>query len=74
MIRNPVDHCVYQKQTGEDIIIVVVWVDDLIIASNNTDKISQFKENMKSKFRMKDLGEISYFLVLALNKEVELLK
>ena len=61
-VRNPVDHCVYQKQTGEDIIIVVIWVDDLIIASSNTDKISQFKENMKSKFRMKDLGEISYFL------------
>ena len=39
-----------------------MWVDDLIIASNNTDKISQFKENMKSIFRMKDLGEISYFL------------
>ena len=61
-IDHAVDHCVYQKQTGEDVIIVVVWVDDLIIASNNTDKISQFKENMKSKFRMKDLGEISYFL------------
>jgi hypothetical protein len=61
-VRNPVDHCVYQKQTGEDIIIVVIWVDNLIIASSNTDKISQFKENMKSKFRMMDFGEISYFL------------
>jgi hypothetical protein len=68
-VRNPVDHCVYQKQTGEDIIIVVVWVD-LIISSNNTDKISQFKENMKSKFRMKDLREISYFLGISFRKDI----
>ncbi|CAB4024008.1 Hypothetical predicted protein, partial [Paramuricea clavata] len=73
-VRNPVDHCVYQKQTGGDIVIVVIWVDDLIIASNNTDKISQFKENMKSKFRMKDLEEISYFLGISFKQESGVIK
>ena len=45
------------------VIILVVWVDDLIIAycNINIDMLCQFKDNMKSKFRMKDLGEISQF-------------
>ena len=44
------------------VIILVVWVDDLIIAyDNNIDMLCQFKDNMKCKFRMKDLGEISQF-------------
>lgn len=60
--RNPADHCVYSKQIDGDIVIVIVWVDDLIIASNNVDQMNHFKESMKHKFRMKDLGKISYFL------------
>ena len=62
VVRNPVDHCVYRKQTGDDLMVVVVWVDHLLLASNSTNMINQFKENMKCKFRMKDLGKISYFL------------
>jgi hypothetical protein len=48
-----------------------VWVDDLIIASNNTDKISQLKENMKSKFRMKDLRKRYYFLGISFKQGSE---
>lgn len=61
-LRNPIDQCVYRKQIEENVIIIVVWVDDLIIASDDIDMLCQFKNNMKCKFRMKDLGEISHFL------------
>jgi hypothetical protein len=61
-IRNPADHCVYKKQVGDKIIIVVVWVDDLVIASNSMKLMEEFKTSMKSQFRMKDLGAITSFL------------
>lgn len=32
-IQNPADHCVYSKQTGSEKIILIIWVDDLIVAS-----------------------------------------
>ncbi len=73
-IRNPVDHCVYWKQKGDDVITVVVWVDDQIIASNKTNTIIQFKENMKCEFRMKDLGEISFFLGIDFKRENGVIK
>lgn len=61
-LRNLSDHCVYRKQIENDTIIVIIWVDYLIIAASNNDVLDTFKETMKSKFNMKDLGKISYFL------------
>lgn len=60
--RNQSDHCVYRKQIENETIIVIIWVDDLIIAASSEDLLNSFKEIMKSKFNMKDLGKISYFL------------
>ncbi len=37
-------------------------MDDLIIVASNNDLLNSFKETMKTKFSMKDLGKISCFL------------
>lgn len=60
--RNKSDHCVYRKQIENDTIIVIIWVDDLIIAASNDELLNRFKDTMKAQFNMKDLGKISYFL------------
>ena len=73
-VRNPVDHCDYRKQIGDDLMVVVVWVDDLLLASNSTNMINQFKENMECKFRMKDLRKISYFLGIDFKQESGVIK
>jgi len=61
-MRNLSDHCVYRKQVEGDNILVIIWVDDLIIAAGNENSLNTFKDSMRSKFNMKDLGKISYFL------------
>lgn len=60
--RNPSDHCVYRKCVENETVLVIIWVDDLIIAASNFELLNAFKETMRSKFNMKDLGKISYFL------------
>ena len=60
--KNQSDHCMYRKQIENDTIIVIIWVDDLIIAASSEDCLIRFKDTMKSQFSMKDLGKISYFL------------
>ncbi|PIK61474.1 hypothetical protein BSL78_01599 [Apostichopus japonicus] len=59
--RNPADHCLYHRGVGDQDIYVLVWVDDLVIAASNETLMSEFKDCMKIKFKMKDLLEISYF-------------
>ena len=56
------DTCVYTKLTNESIIIVIIWVDDVLIACNDLHVLDDFKNNLSQKFRMKDLGELSWFL------------
>ena len=44
-------------------VIAIVWVDDIIIAGINTDVLKKTKESLIMRFKMKDLGVLSWFLL-----------
>lgn len=44
-VQNPADHCVYTRKTENEQVIMLVWVDDLIIAYKEED----YKEDAHSK-------------------------
>jgi len=50
------------KKTNNGIIIIVIYVNDLIITRDNDVDISDLKKVLKQKFKMKDLGQLHYFL------------
>ncbi len=50
------------KKTGHGIVVIVIYVDDLIITGDNDEDIFDLKKLLKQKFKMKDLGELRYFL------------
>ena len=60
------DPCMYVKHNGKDIIILLIWVDD-IIASSNVSMLDEVKAMLSQKFKMKDLGVISRFLGIDFN-------
>ena len=60
--QSKVDVCLFTKQENEYMIMLVIWVDDIIIAASNQYILSSTKNELKKRFSMKDLGEISYFL------------
>ena len=39
-----------------------MYVDDLIVTSMRTEDINGFKREMAARFRMSDLGTLSYYL------------
>ena len=41
---------------------MIIWVDDLIIAANNTKSLEQVKTMLSTRFKMKDLGRLKHFL------------
>lgn len=60
--QNPSDHCVYSKQTGGEKIILIVWVDDLLIAASDSQTLRNVKRMLEERFKMKDLGKLTHFL------------
>lgn len=72
--QNIADHCVYSKETESEKVIIIVWVDDLLIAANNENVLSGVKEMLSSKFQMKDLGKLNHFLGIDFLQEKECVK
>ncbi|GAA0152483.1 transmembrane signal receptor [Lithospermum erythrorhizon] len=50
---------------------VLIYVDDLIISSNNSAALSAFKDYLSSCFHLKDLGVLKYFLGIEVGRSSE---
>ena len=53
---------VYIKAENGNVLIFVLYVDDLIFIENENFQIGELKEAMKNEFKMIDLGLLKYFL------------
>ena len=59
---NEVDKCVYVKNTNKSYIIVYLFVDEMLILSNNDHMIKSTKKMLTKKFVMKNLGVVDVIL------------
>ena len=58
------DNTVYNKRVDSQLIILVLYVDDLILTSSDPILRNYVKSSLKKKFDMTDLGYSHYFLGL----------
>ena len=65
-IQSSGDACVYFTISLS--IIILIWVDDIIVAAKTLGLIIKIKDILKSKFKMKDLGNITNFLGIQFNQ------
>uniref|UniRef100_A0A251SEE8 Putative reverse transcriptase, RNA-dependent DNA polymerase n=1 Tax=Helianthus annuus TaxID=4232 RepID=A0A251SEE8_HELAN len=63
------EHTLYIKDTKDGKLVICLYVDDLIIASNSMKLISEFKDEMKKEFEMTDMGKLHYFLGMEVSYE-----
>ena len=59
-VQSLADNCVYTRDDGN--VIVLIWVDDIIIAAKNESLLQEVKDLFSQRFKMKDLGSLSWFL------------
>ena len=60
--KSPSEHAVYMRCSGDERLLLGVYVDDLVVTGSSKEAIAQFKHQMQSVFSMSDLGLLSYYL------------
>ena len=53
-IQSKSDNSIFTRVKRGFIIIILVYVDDILIASNDVDVVNVFKQFLDSKFKLKD--------------------
>lgn len=48
--------------------MIVVYVDDILLAGDDLDEVTSLKIYLDDQFKIKDLGDIHYFLELEVSR------
>lgn len=62
--QSKADYSLFTRVKGSSYIALLVYVDDIAIASNDSAAVSEFTSLLNDQFRLKDLGSLKYFLGL----------
>ena len=67
--ENKLDECVYCKISGSHFIFLVLYVDDILLASSDFSLLKATKEFLMKSFDMKDMGEAHYVLGIEIKRD-----
>ncbi|CAK9827765.1 Retrovirus-related Pol polyprotein from transposon TNT 1-94 [Anthophora retusa] len=67
--RTPADQCVYVFGKDEDRVILIIYVDDLLLASKNIEALNKIKSKFKTAFKIVDLGQVNNILGICVQRE-----
>ena len=60
--ENIVDRCIYQKNSGSKFIMLVMYIDDILLATNDFGLLHQTKCFLSKNLKMKDMNDASYVI------------
>jgi Reverse transcriptase (RNA-dependent DNA polymerase) len=62
------DECIYHNFSESKFVFLILYVDDIFLASNDKNMMRETK-NLFKHFDMKDIGESSYVLCLKIHRD-----
>nr|XP_016438698.1 PREDICTED: uncharacterized mitochondrial protein AtMg00810-like [Nicotiana tabacum] len=62
------DHSLFTKHQGGEIVIILVYIDDLMITGSSPNLVNNAKKVLHSKFKVKNLGKLRYFLGIEISR------
>ena len=69
--RCNADHCCYFKRYEGSYILLLLYVDDMLLAGPSAKDIEALKEQLSQEFAMKDLGDAKQILGMRITRDKE---
>lgn len=66
--RSPINPCVYVSNTDTNLILLI-YVDDILIAAKNLEKLEKVKRLIRKKFKINDLGNVTNVLGIHVERD-----
>ncbi|KAL0307506.1 UNVERIFIED_CONTAM: Retrovirus-related Pol polyprotein from transposon RE2 [Sesamum calycinum] len=63
-IQSKHDYCLFMKKSGDSFLVLLLYVDDILVAGTSAELITEVKNYLNRLFTIKDLGVAKYFLGL----------
>jgi hypothetical protein len=70
-IQSKYDYSLFTKTVGHAFLALLVYVDDILIASNDVVSVTRLTTFLDHHFKLKDLGPAKYFLGLELARSAK---
>jgi hypothetical protein len=67
--ENVEDNCIYAKFKNGKYIFLILYVDDILLASSDVSLLLETKRFLSSHFEMKDLGEAKFVLGIEIHRD-----
>jgi hypothetical protein len=67
--ENEKYNCIYAKFRSGKFIFLILYVDDILLASSDVSLLLKTKRFLSSNFDMKDLGEASFILGIEIHRD-----
>ena len=61
--------CLFTWREGNKFLILILYVDDILLACNDRNKMEEIKQNLNKSFEMTDVGEPKSFLGLEIKRD-----
>lgn len=68
------DPCLYVGNSGNTKVFLVVYVDDILVASTNESELEKVCSSLEAEFELTSLGEVRHFLGVEVKREGNVFK
>ena len=63
------DQCIYQKVSGSKTCFLVLYVDGILLTTNDKGMMHGVKQFLSKNFYMKDMGGASYAICIKIHRD-----
>jgi hypothetical protein len=70
-VQSKADYSLFTRTHGTTFIALLVYVDDIAIASNDSVAVNSLIVTLNDRFRLKDLGDLKFFLGLEIARSTK---